>query len=491
MINYKKIKHVLCKSLILTSVMSFFILGTIESQAQEKESLDVQKTVVFLKLGQVENINYNSAEEDNDIKYYSDDLKVASVDGSGNIIGNMIGSTTITGEQSDGDRLKTVVIVYRDILEPLTKIKEPRFTLKNGVYKNKSAKKTDEALLMFTGDLMNQTRQQLAAKTEDGTYIYNDSFSLVKNIFAKADFVTGNLESLLSNTSPYMSEEKELGGQPHCNGPSTYLDAVRYAGFDALVTANNHMTDNGERGLVQTLDEIDEYKFAHTGTFRDDKEQRFIIVDVNGIKIALMAYSEKFNGKDITIDEDKRETMLNRFTKEAVEKDVKDAKAKGAEYIIAYNHWGVEYTNDYNEDQAKSAKIMADAGVDFILGSHPHALQTYDVITASDNRQVPIIYSLGNFVSHQYKTVSKDTFILALNLKRDANGKVYLANKGYIPCHVFEKCNGISYLVTPVSTEFNNGIVDLELNAADSRIKTILNNGIPQIKSYEEINNLK
>ena len=51
--------------------------------------------------------------------------------------------------------------------------------------------------------------------------------------------------------------------------------------------------------------------------------------------------------------------MINRYNKEAVQKDVQDAKAMGAEYIIAYNHWGVEYTNEYNEDQAKSAQEMA------------------------------------------------------------------------------------------------------------------------------------
>ena len=165
----------------------------------------------------------------------------------------MIGSTTIVGEETDGDKLETVVIVYRDLLEPLSEISEPRYTLKNGIYTNESAKKTDDALLMFTGDLMNQTRQQEAAKTEDGTYIYNDSFSMVKSIFSQADFVAGNLESLLSNTSPYMSEEKALGGQPHCNGPSTYLDALKYAGFDALVNSNNHITDNGKEEYYKLL----------------------------------------------------------------------------------------------------------------------------------------------------------------------------------------------------------------------------------------------
>ncbi len=474
------------KKLICISFIAFFILGTNLVEAEGNKSINVQKKIVSLKLGQVTNINY-IGNQNNDVEYYSNNRMVATIDPNGNIIGNMIGSTTIVGEEADGDKLETVVIVYRDLLEPLSKISEPRYTLKDGVYTNESAKKTDDALLMFTGDLMNQTRQQEAAKTEDGTYIYNDSFSMVKSIFSQADFVAGNLESLLSNTSPYMSEEKALGGQPHCNGPSTYLDALKYAGFDALVNSNNHITDNGERGILQTLDLLEQYKFAYTGSFRNKEEQRFIIVDVNGIKVALMSYSEKFNGKDITLDEDVRETMINRYTKEAVERDVKDAKAMGAEYIIAYNHWGVEYTNDYNENQAKSAEDMANAGVDFIIGSHPHALQTSEVINTKDNRQVPVVYSLGNFISHQYKPVTKDNFILTLNLKRDKDGKVYLADEGYIPCYVFEEYNDIPYLVTPISKDFNGGIEDSELNESYMRIKNVVNGSIPEITSYSQL----
>lgn len=485
----RKKRNKFTKNLFALTFIIFLLGNAVKVEAKNKyEDLTIQKRIVSLKLNQTTNINYTS-NISNDKKYYSDNREVAIIDSKGNITAKRIGSTTIVGEESDGDKLETIVIVYRDLLEPLSEISKPRFTLKDGVYVNENAKETNEALLMFTGDLMCQTRQQEAAKTEDGTYVFNDSFNIVKNVFSQADFVAGNLESLLSNTSPYMSEEKALGGEPHCNGPSTYLDALKYAGFDALVNANNHITDNGERGILQTLDLLEKYKFAYTGSFRNKEEQRFLIVNVNGIKIALMSYSEKFNGKDITLDEDVREIMLNRYTKEALEKDVKDAKAMGAEYIIAYNHWGVEYTNDYNEDQAKSAQEMAEAGVDFIIGSHPHALQTSDILTTSDNRKVPVVYSLGNFVSHQYKTVTKDNFILTLNLKRDENGKVYLASKGYIPCHVFKSYNEIPYLVVPVSKDFNGGIENYELNEAYLRIKTVVNGTIPEITSYNELKN--
>ncbi len=484
MISYNKN---MIKNLVVITIATFLIIGDTQVNAQNT-NLNIQKRIVSLKLGQVSNINYNETNED-DIQYHSQDRMVATVDVKGNIIGNMIGSTTVVGEKHDGARVETTVIVYRDILEPLGEIQEPRFKIKDGIYVNESAEKTDEALLMFTGDLMCQTRQQERAKTEDGTYIFNDSFSMVKDIFAQADFVTGNFESILSNNSPYMSEEKALGGLPHLNAPSTYLDALRYAGFDLLATSNNHTADDGERGLLQTLDLLEKYKFAYTGSFRDENEQRFIMVDLNGIKVAIMSYSEKFNGKDVTIDEDKREIMINRYTKEAAERDVKKAREMGAEYIIAYNHWGVEYTNEYNEAQANSAKEMANTGIDFIVGSHPHALQTLEVITTDDNRQVPVIYSMGNFVSHQYKDVTKDTLILTLNLKRDESGKVYLDETGFIPCHVLEEHNGIPYLVTPISKEFNGGVEHMDLDEAYIRIQNVINGSVEEIKSYEEINN--
>ena len=72
---------------------------------------------------------------------------------------------------------------------------------------------------------------------------------------------------------------------------------------------------------------------------------------------------------------------------------------------------------------------------------------------------------------------------------RDENGKVYLANDGYIPCHVFENYDEIPYLVVPASKEFNGGIENLELSEAYSRIKTIVNGTLEEITSYNQLEN--
>ena len=44
---------------------------------------------------------------------------------------------------------------------------------------------------------------------------------------------------------------------------------------------------------------------------------------------------------------------------------------------------------------------MADGGADLIIGAHPHVLQPLETVTAVNGREVPVFYSLGNFVSHQ------------------------------------------------------------------------------------------
>ncbi|MGN1032627.1 MAG: CapA family protein [Intestinibacter sp.] len=485
--------------ILFLNVVFFTSSVKVQAKSVYMDDINLQKKIVTLKAGQETSI-WNRLDDGNTVegKYYSKDTKVATVDESGKIKAKMVGVTSIVYENRNNKKMETTIIVYRKMLKPLTKIEEPRYILDNdGIYRNSKSSKeenSNKARIMLVGDLMNQTRQQEAALTEDGTYNFNNSFSLVKDIFSNADYVVGNLESILSNSSPYMSEQYFEGGRPHCNGPVTYLDALKYAGFDTLVNANNHMTDGGERGLIETNNALDKYKFSHTGCFTSEDEQRYVITEINGIKVAVLSYSEKFNGKDTVLPEDRREIMLNRYSKEKVEKDIKDARDNGAEFVIVYNHWGREFWNDYTKKQALHAQEIADAGADLIVGSHPHALQTSDKLINKEGKSVIVMYSMGNFISHQVSTVTKDTFILNVVLTKNDNGEVVISDIGYIPCHVLKEYNGDSYVVTPISSEFNKGI-DMdspyfyELSNSYSRIANIINDTIPEITSYDQITN--
>lgn len=349
----------------------------------------------------------------------------------------------------------------REPEEPLREIETARYKKgKDGIYRadDKNITADGVAVINLTGDLMCQSGQQNAAKGTYGRYEFDDNFTYVKGILSSADFTVGNLETMLSENASYYCEQKKVEGRPQCNAPSTFLDAVRSAGYDMVVTANNHNCDTGVRGIFQTNAHLDQYQLIHTGTFTNKSQKRYTIVEIDGIKVGFLSYAKYYNTKDAGLTDTGKEVLLNRYSKAKVKKDVAAAKKAGAEYIICYIHWGQEFVNEQNSDQVACAKELANAGVDYIVGSHPHALQPYGYVKTDSGKKVPVIYSLGNFVSHMIsRTCSRETIILQIKLKRNSSGKVVLKSDGYIPCRTIQSFNGNNYTTLPLTSPYNSG----------------------------------
>lgn len=362
----------------------------------------------------------------------------------------------------------------REPEQPETAPPEARFILgADGIWRSPEQSPEGEALLMLTGDLMCQTRQQEAARTASG-YDFRESFFYVKPILGEADLVIGNLEATLSEHAPYMAEQISVEGRPHLNAPASFLGALRDAGFDLVVMSNNHNCDAGVRGVYDTLDRVEDYHLLHTGLFRGPEEPRFTVVEVKGLRVGILSYATYFNHKEEHLTQEGRRVLLNPYDPETAARDMEAARAAGAEYLIVYIHWGQEYRNSPNEDQRRMARELADAGADYIIGSHPHALQPYETVQSADGRRVPVVYSMGNFVSHQTKTVSKDTLILRLVLRRGADGQIRAEEEGYIPCRVFRSFLGREYVVIPVTEPYRQGLRSKYFAPAYERITGVL-----------------
>lgn len=315
-----------------------------------------------------------------------------------------------------------------------------------------------EVTLMFTGDLMCQPSQQTAA-FNGKTYNFEPTFKYVKNIFDNADFVVGNLETLISKSLPLSKDMARLQSKPFLNGPEAYLDALEYAGFDAFIMANNHGCDGGELGITETLDVLDEREIPHTGLFRDSSEKRYFILEQNGIKVGILSYATYFNKKEKFLSEGKRESMINRTTQAKINADVKALKAEGADFIIAYNHCGTEYSQEPASRQETYGIMFAIAGVNYIIGSHPHVLQPFDLIRYNDLK-VPYIYSMGNFASSMIDPITKETIILSLTLKKTESGEVILADHEYYPCYMLDEYEGEPFVLMPENERYNDGFYE-------------------------------
>ena len=352
-------------------------------------------------------------------------------------------------------------------------------------FSTETQKKVKTAECIFTGDLMCLKGQQFAAGVKS-SYDFWPSYKYVAKVFEKADFVCGNLETLLSESNPITKNQVNAkNGQPQCNGPRIYLDAIREAGFDMLVTANNHTCDWGAVGITETKKHLEEYGFANTGTHyydtpADGPEDRFVIFDVNGINIAILSYTHIINQRGY-LNADQMEKMVHTFDRDKAKEDIKAAKDKGADFVVVYCHWGIENTETLNSAQLNDSKFLAESGADLIIGSHPHCLQKCEYLDTKDGRKVLCMYSMGNFCSSMVRDINNDTIILKVTIEKRAEqtgSTTSMTDASYIPCHVMTKDNH-SFVVVPVSEKLNGGYTSTVLDSAKKRIDKIMNGVIP------------
>jgi len=339
------------------------------------------------------------------------------------------------------------------------------------------------ATCMFTGDLMCLKGQQFAAGVKS-SYDFWPMYKYVAPIFSTADFVCGNLESLLSESNPITKNQvNAANGQPQCNGPKIYLNALRKAGFDMLVTANNHTCDWGATGITETKTHLEEFGFANTGThfFEDpagEEEDRFVIFDVNGIKLAILSYTHIINQRGY-LNATQMDRMVHLFDREKVKADIDSAREKGADFVAVYCHWGIENTETLNSYQLNDSKFLVESGADLIIGSHPHCLQRCEYIESESGKKVLCMYSMGNFCSSMVRDINNDTIILKVTLEKSiSENETTMTSASYIPCHAMTK-DGHSFVVVPTSSDLNGGYKSSVLDSAKARIDKIMNNVIP------------
>lgn len=351
-----------------------------------------------------------------------------------------------------------------------------RYEKAGTIYKN-AANKENEAVIMCAGDLMCEPAMSESCYFEP-EYNFKPLFKYVRPVFQQSDLAIANLETMVSESAPYAHETHHVDGRYHCNAPAVYLDALRYAGLDGFVLANNHNADVGYEGLVETLDNIDERAFMRTGLFRDETEKRALVADVNGIKVGILSYTEHINARldKKVFTEAGCEKLVNRYEHKKLKKDIQAAKDMGAEFILCYMHFtGKEYSHEVIDRQRNLAQELANSGVDCIMGSHTHSLQEYDQIVCEDGRVVPIVYSLGNFVtSDNTSMITRSNIIYKMILKKNQDGKVYIDKDYFIPCRIVEGTLRSSFTVFPTQEGYRDNKKSSILENAQENISRII-----------------
>lgn len=301
---------------------------------------------------------------------------------------------------------------------------------------SKEIKEDTNIKMVAIGDIMcHNSQYKDAYDSKTNTYDFSYVFSDVKQYINSADIAIGNLETT------FAGKERGYSNYPRFNTPEQLAQNLKDFGIDVVSTANNHCMDTNYTGLVSTLKYLDEAGISHTGTNETaEKQNEILLKDVNGIKIAFLAFTYGTNG--ITIPSDKS-FAVNLIDEDFILKQINLAKEQNPDLICVSMHWGIEYQLKQNSEQEKLKDLLFNNGVDIILGSHPHVLQPMEkqTITLEDGstKDCFVIYSLGNFMSGQTKENTRSSVILSLDItKNRENGQTKLNKVEYIPIYMYK-----------------------------------------------------
>ena len=336
-----------------------------------------------------------------------------------------------------------------------------------------NANDKEEISMLFAGDLLCQENIIERYKTGENEYDFTLCYEYIWPLLKSSDFSVGNLETPIADTAPYRGEIITHEGPFYCNAPISYLKALKYAGFDMLTTANNHAIDAGARGIYETITNVRKYDFIQTGTFVE-KCDKYVIVDICGFKVGFTAFGTTYNSMDKNLLKTGRITLLNTYSENRATTLYEKMREAGAEYIIAFPHWGTEFSSEITEKQYKIANTLTELGYDCVLGSHAHIVQKFEYVNGK-----PVLFGLGNLMTHMNLSgkgiETQYPVICNLTLKRE-NDKI-IDKIDFIPCRILKDMNKIPFTVIPCTKK----------NLENNDLGPLLSESIEHVKNMLEV----
>lgn len=254
--------------------------------------------------------------------------------------------------------------------------------------------KTSTARIMAHGDLLYHDLLYMSARQSDGSYDFSENFTYVQPWIEQADLAIADFEGTISPDFP-------LAGYPLFNAPAQVAKNISSVGYDVVDLAHNHILDSQLSGLISTVTTFKDVNVDTVGVYAEGNRATapIYIREVNGIKIAILAYAYGFNGMEGLLTQEEYDSYLSDFNREKMKKEIEKAE-KEADITIVMPQTGVEYQLEPTEEQVTLYRQMVDWGADLVFGGHPHVAEPSETIEKDGEKKL-IIYSMGNFISNQ------------------------------------------------------------------------------------------
>lgn len=273
--------------------------------------------------------------------------------------------------------------------------------------------------LLFAGDILLDDHYAVMANLRDRGGNIEEAFSTeLLEVMKTADvFMLNNEFTFTERGTATQGKQFTFRAKPE------NVSLLQEIGVDVVSVANNHIYDYGEVSLLDTLDTLKNAGIAYTGAGENLEEaMKPVYLIANGMKIGIISATQiERNGTPDTKEATQTNAGVLRCMDTAKLLQVIAQMKERCDYIILYIHWGTESQVQIDWLQEEQAPIYAEAGVDLIIGDHPHCLQKMDKVFG-----VPVIYSLGNF---WFNSKTQNSCVIEVTLKEKR-----LQSFRFMPC---------------------------------------------------------
>ncbi|MBP3478923.1 MAG: CapA family protein [Oscillospiraceae bacterium] len=367
------------------------------------------------------------------------------------------------------------------------------------------------ATLSATGDILMHKPVINTGTVTDGEYDFASIFTYFSDYVTAADYAVANLETTLASTNNGYA----YSGYPRFNCPDGIVSSAKNAGFDMLLTANNHSYDTQGIGLRRTQQVIAERGLVNLGSKLEADDPNYLVVTVNGINLGLCCYTYEDNAaadqkapNGITMSSADA-PLLNTFDYtnlsafyEEMQENIALMEEAGADAVVLFIHWGNEYQIKQNSTQTSMAQALCDLGVDVIIGGHPHVVQPVELLTSTTDaaHKTVCLYSMGNAVSNQrigemsLKTGhTEDGVLFSVTFTKYSDGTVILSDADLLPTWVdLRSSPKKTYAILPLDKQIEDwktqfSLTDSTLEKAQKsydRTMAIVGEGMTQVDTY-------
>ena len=326
----------------------------------------------------------------------------------------------------------------------------------------------DAVTIAFVGDLILLQDQVMRAYSDSsGEYDFEPMFEYAAPYLTAADLAIGIFEGPTAGEDVNYSTSNFDDGLPlFLNYPDSFAWSVKNSGIDLVSTANNHLLDKGEEGVMRTLDILDEVGLLHVGSYRNAEERgNNLIVEIRGVRIAFLAYTYGSNGysEEYFLWGNPSLTSIlvspaNQYFQEVKASVLSDFnQLKGMsnppDIIVVLPHMGTQFSHTTDAFQETWNEIFINAGADIILCDHVHAVQPieFTIVDEGKEKQGIIVNCPGNFVNSYVEKNGDATSIVEVYI--DPHRKEVIC-VGVIPMYTQAPANG-NYRALPIYSILN------------------------------------